>query len=207
MIAFLHTNKAHISNFENLVRAQNDSVETQHYVNKDILDSALETGVTDTVQFEKEIETIRKNKPSLIICTCSTYGAESDKYPDVYRIDQPIITYLVNNYTKIGLAYTANSTKTVSENLMHSIALKTKKTIEIVDIDCSDLWQHFEKGDLESYNKGIAKKTINKASEVDVFFLAQASMAGAKTYLTNLEKEVFTSPEFGIKKLLNKVNT
>ncbi|TBN05576.1 hypothetical protein EYD45_04685 [Hyunsoonleella flava] len=202
MIAFLHTNKAHIDTFEALVRTQNIEIGIQHYVNKNILDSALETGVTDSVQFEKEIEAIRKDNPSLIICTCSTYGAESDKYPDVYRIDYPVIAYLVNNYAKIGLVYTANSTKTVSENLMLKIAHETKKAIEIVDVDCSELWQLFEKDDIDSYNKGIAKKTIEKASEVDVFFLAQASMAGAKNHLQNLDKEVFTSPEFGIKELL-----
>lgn len=206
MIAFLHTNKAHIANFEALVRAEHKDLEVQHYVNKTILDKALETGITDSARFEKEIEAIRKNKPSLIICTCSTYGAESDKYPDVYRIDKPIIEYLVTNYTKIGLVYTANSTKTVSENLMRTIASETKNLIEIVNIDCSDLWPYFEKGDLEGYDKGIAKKVTKKAEDVDVFFLAQASMAGAKTYLSNLEKEVFTSPKFGIKKLLNKLS-
>ncbi|WP_203257846.1 hypothetical protein [Hyunsoonleella ulvae] len=205
MIAFLHTNKAHINNFENLVRAQNSTVETKHYVNKNILDSALKTGITDAVQFEKEIEAIRKEKPSLIICTCSTYGAESDKYSDVYRIDHPIIDYLVSNYTKIGLVYTANSTKTVSEDLMQSISAEKEKHIEIINVDCSALWTHFETGDLESYNKGIAENTINKASEVDVFFLAQASMAGAKNHLQNLDKEVFTSPEFGVKELLKNI--
>lgn len=207
MIAFLHTNKAHIDNFENLVRAQNSTVEIKHYVNKNILDSALETGITDAVQFEKEIERIRREKPSLIICTCSTYGAESDKFPDVYRIDQPIIEYLVTNYTKIGLVYTANSTKTVSENLMLNIATEKGKHIEMINVDCSNLWSYFETGDLDSYSKGIAENTINKASEVDVFFLAQASMAGAKKHLEHLDKEVFTSPEFGIKELLKTLST
>ena len=205
MIAFLHTNKAHVSNFEALVRAKNTTVEIQHYVNKTILDTALATGNTDAIQFEKEIEAIRKNKPSLIICTCSTYGAESDKFADVHRIDQPIIDYLVTNYTKIGLVYTANSTKTVSENLIRNIAARKNKTIEIIEVDCAELWPFFEANNLEAYNKGIAKKTIAKATEVDVFFLAQASMAGAKAYLNDLDKEVFTSPEYGIQELLKLV--
>lgn len=206
MIAFLHTNNLHTERFESLVKQFNPSAETKHFVNKNILDSALETGITDAVQFKKEIEAIRKLEPSLIICTCSTYGAESDKFPDVHRIDHPIIDFLVTNYTKIGLVYTANSTKTVSEDLMQTISAQKEKHIEIVNVDCSDVWSYFETGDLERYNKGIAKITKNKASEVDVFFLAQASMAGAKKYLGALDKEVFTSPEFGIKTLLKKLN-
>lgn len=206
MIAFLHTNKSHIKNFEALVREQNTSIETKHFVNKTILDSALATGVTDTAQFEKEIQAIRRLSPSLIVCTCSTYGAESDKFPDVHRIDQPIIEYLVSNFTKIGLVYTANSTKAVSEDLMLKVAKNKQKTIDIVNCDCSNYWQYFEVGDLMHYEKGIAKTVKEKASDVDVFFLAQASMAGALNYLTNLDKKVFTSPEFGIKALLKTLN-
>ncbi|MBC3757382.1 hypothetical protein H7U19_03125 [Hyunsoonleella sp. SJ7] len=206
MIAFLHTNKAHISNFEALVRAQDKSLKIKHYVNKDILDSALETGITDTLQFEKEIESIKKDNPSIIICTCSTYGAESDKFPDVFRIDKPIIEYLVDNYTKIGLVYTANSTKTVSEDLMIKIANEKHKDIEIVNCDCSRFWTHFEEGNLESYERGIAETIEAKVAEADVFFLAQASMAGAKGYLKDIDKGVFTSPEFGIKALLKHLN-
>lgn len=202
MIAFLHTNKAHIEGFETLVRQHNATIETKHYVNKEMLDNALLNGETDTHQFKKEIEAIRKDKPLLIICTCSTYGAESDKYLDVLRIDKPIIEYLVTNYTKIGLVYTANSTKTVSEDLMRQIATKKNKPIEVVSCDCSDYWMFFETGDFENYEKGIAKNINQMASQADVFFLAQASMAGATKHLNALEKEVFTSPEFGIKTLL-----
>ena len=205
MIAFLHTNKAHIETFETLVRQHNPEIKTEHYVNKEILNNALLSGKTDTHQFTKEIEAIRKEKPSLIICTCSTYGSESDKFTDVYRIDKPIIEYMVTNYSKIGLVYTANSTKTVSEDLMLEIAAKQNKLIEVVYCDCSEYWSFFEAGDFESYEKGIAENIKQMASQVDVFFLAQASMAGAKKNLKSFEREVFTSPEYGIKTLLKKI--
>lgn len=206
MIAFLHTNKAHISNFENLVRAHNTSVEIKHYVNKDILDEALKTGVTNTEQFEKEIKAIRQDNPSLIVCTCSTYGAESDKFSDVYRIDQPIVDFLVTNYTKIGLVYTANSTKTISDALIRRIANAKSKTISIVECDCAHLWKHFEANDLDLYNKGIAEAVMKMADAVDVFFLAQASMAGAINFLEALKKPIYTSPEYGVKTLLEQLS-
>ncbi|MEW4924930.1 hypothetical protein [Algibacter sp. 2305UL17-15] len=205
MIAFLHTSKVHIERFEALVRKYNKAIETKHYVNKELLDNALLNGVTDTSLFNIELETIRKDRPLLLICTCSTYGSESDNHEDVYRIDKPIIDYLVSNYTKIGLVYTANSTKTVSENLIVKLAAEKGKTIEIVNCDCSEYWIHFENGDFTTYEKEIAKNIKTMASKVDVIFLAQASMEGAKHYLTDIKKEVYTSPEFGIAQLLKKV--
>lgn len=205
MIAFLHTNKVHIERFEALVKQFNPAIKTKHFVNKDILDDALATGETDTFQFNKEIETIRQAQPSLIICTCSTFGAESDKHVDVHRIDKPIITHLVENYTKIGLAFTANSTKVVSENLLLKIASEKQKSIDIVDCDCSEFWPYFEDSNFEDYTKNIAKNISKLESHVDVMFLAQASMEGAKDYLTDFKKEVFTSPEFGIRELLKMI--
>lgn len=206
MIAFLHTNNKHISNFENLVLKYYPNIETKHYVNKNILDTALKTGQTDSVQFEKEIEVIRKSKPTLIICTCSTYGPESDKYHDVIRIDKPKANYLVKNYSRIGLVYTANSTKMASEELLLTNAIEQNKKIDIVHCDCSKLWQYFEDGNMTAYEKGIAAIVKEKTSKVDAFFLAQASMGGAEKYLKDLEKNVYTSPEFGIKEILKSLN-
>lgn len=205
MIAFLHTNKVHIKRFEALVKTVYPNLKTKHFVNKTILDNALLTGQTDTSTFNKEIELIRAEKPTLIICTCSTFGGESDKHTDVYRIDKPIITYLVENYSKIGLAFTANSTKVVSENLILKIALEKQKLIDVIHCDCSKFWPYFETGKIDDYAKHIAKHILSFESKVDVMFLAQASMEGAKDYLDTFKKDVFTSPEFGIKALLNTI--
>ncbi len=202
MIAFLHTSKVHIDRFETLVRQFNPHIETKHFVNKTLLDHALAHGETASNMFREDIEAIQKEKPALLICTCSTYGSESDLHDGVYRIDQPIIAHLVEAYSKIGLVYTANSTKKVSENLILKTAKQHQKTITVVNCDCSEYWVHFENGDFDRYQKEIAKSILQMADQVEVIFLAQASMEGAKTHLTALEKPVFTSPEFGIKTLL-----
>ena len=202
MIAFLHTSKVHIDRFEALVKKFNPSIETKHFVNKTLLDNALNNGHTDAALFSKEIAAIRKEAPSLVICTCSTYGAESDNHENVLRIDKPIIEYMVKNHFKIGLVYTANSTKTVSEDLLLETAETQQKPIEITLCDCSEYWPYFEAGNLEAYRKNIANTIRNIADKVDVIFLAQASMEGAKNYLTDLKVPIYTSPEFGIKTLI-----
>lgn len=76
MIAFLHTSSIHIEKFDNLVRSVNKEIEVKHFVNADLLSSALENGITDSETFSREIAEIKLLQPELIICTCSTYGEE-----------------------------------------------------------------------------------------------------------------------------------
>ena len=204
MISFLHTSKVHIERFENLVRKFDKTIPIKHFVNEDLLSYAFKNGKVDTKSFDKEILTIKKENPTLIICTCSTYGEECNDTNDVKRIDFPIVDYLVQNYSKIGLVFTASSTASVSRNILQKVANHQQKKIKIINCDCSDAWVHFENNDINEYEKSIANKIKNMAASVDVIFLAQASMEGVKKHLSNLEQPVFSSPEFGIKSYLNK---
>ncbi len=207
MIAFLHTSEIHINNFEKLVRKHDKNVIIKHYVNENLLKTALADGQTDSVSFKNEIERIKQEKPRLLICTCSTYGEESDKDKTIHRIDRPIAEYLVQHYNKIALAFTANSTRKISENLLKKTAKKLHKNIEIVRCDCSKSWPYFEQGALEKYEQSIAKNIKQIADKVDVIFLAQASMNGAKAHVGHLEKEVVSSAEYGIQMYMKKYQT
>ena len=205
MIAFFHTSAIHVQNFEALVRKYNKEVDIKHYVNEKILKTALSTGSVDREGFEDEIERIKKDGPKLIICTCSTYGMVSDIVPGVYRIDKPIAQHLVSQYDRIGVAYTAKSTLAISKKLLEDCAESLKKTVDIVEYDCSDYWEYFENGDMKGYEKGIADIIRLKKIDVEVVFLVQASMANAKNYLGDFKLGVVSSAEFGVKSLLEQV--
>lgn len=202
MIAFLHTSEIHINKFETLVRKFNSNIDIKHFVNENILDYALEKGMTDSKSFENEVLKIKALNPELIICTCSTYGEECDKSDDIERIDQPIANYLVKNYKNIGLAYTANSTKIVSKNLLLHVA--GEKEINIIECDCSSSWKYYEANDFNMYARSIAATIKKMEHEVDVIFLAQASMEGCKEFLMDFSKDIHSSPEFGVKEYLTK---
>lgn len=203
MITFLHTTSTLVERFEKLVRKYHPNIPIKHYVNEDLLKNALLEGKTDTLQFNKEVDNIiEKEGNSLLVCTCSTFGQECDNRSDIYRIDEPIVSFLVSKYQKIGLAYTANSTKEVSKDLILKTGAKLNKAVEVIECDCSPFWKYFENKDISNYEKKIAEKVQLLEAQVDVMFLAQASMEGAITHLTNFKKEVFTSPEFGIKTFL-----
>lgn len=204
MIAFLHTSKVLVERFEKLVKKYNTEITIKHYVNEELLENALMNGEVDSDLFDKEVNRIKEDSPSLLICTCSTYGQECDKTSDIYRIDEPIVSFLVSKYEKIGLAYTANSTKEVSKDLILKVASDLNRKVDVIDCDCSEFWEYFENKDLLNYEKSIANKVQLMESQIDVMFLAQASMEGAISHLEGLKKEVFTSPEFGVKTLLKR---
>lgn len=204
MIAFLHTLNSSIDKFDALVKKYASDQEVKHFVNEAILTNALETGETDYVGFDAAVEKIKEEQPELIICTCSSYGEASDKRGDVLRIDRPMAEYTVGNYSRIGLAYAAASTRVASANLLMNAAKSIGKTIEIVDVDCTQAWAHFQEKDMVQYATSIAHTIQDNATRVEAVFLAQASMEGAKAYLEELKIEVLASPEYGVKQLLKK---
>lgn len=204
MIAFLHTTGVLQERFEKLVRKFDKDIPIQHFVNEDLLSYALEKGEVDMVTFKKEVAAIQRLQPTLLVCTCSTYGEAADSLDGVYRIDMPIAEYLVSKYTKIALVYAAASTKGVSENILKRQAELLGKDIEIQLVDCVAAWQYFEAGDKEAYEQAIADEIKKTEQHVSAVFLAQASMEGAVRFLENFSKPIYSSPEFGVESYLKK---
>jgi len=205
MIAFLHTSPSHIQRFTKIVRKYNTSIEIEHFVNENLLKTALETNKIDIAGFVKMVKQIQEKQADLIICTCSTYGEICENFTDVKRIDIPIANYLVTHFSKIILAYTVASTRMVSRQLLESVARKNEKKIEIIDCDCTDSWRHFLSNDMEKYYKGIYRKVNNNYNKGSVIFLAQASMEGVKKYFSGEDVDIFSSGEFGVKKYLETI--
>ena len=199
MIAFLHTVHQLKSKFENLVKEHSDHISVKHFVNEDLLTNALKNGQSDDILFNECVDEILKENPKMIICTCSSYGESSDQLTNVLRIDRPIAQYIVANFSKIGMAFTATSTKVISENLLLSEAQKINKKIDIAPIDCSNAWEHYEAKDFEKYEQSIAQTINENHNKVDVIFIAQASMQGAIKLLEHIDKPILTSPEYGVK--------
>jgi len=149
------------------------------------LSHAKEYGQIDNKGFQSELAKIRNTKNEVIICTCSTYGELCNENENVFRIDRPIGKYIVENFSKIGIAYTVDSTKKTSKTLLENLAIEIQKPIQLFEIDCRDCWHWFEKGDYHNYEKEIANQIKSNANNCEVIFIAQASMEGAKKYLSN----------------------
>lgn len=207
MIAFLHTLSANVDKFDKLVTKHAPEAEVKHYVNKKLLQDALATGEADYIGFNAEIEEIKKDNPTLIICSCSSYGEACDRRSDVERIDQPIVEYMLRKYNTIGLAYAASSTRNTSADLILTTATALGKEVNIIDINCTDAWQSYLDNNHEEYASKIAEQIMKQSSEVDVVFLAQASMEGAKEYVNGDAIEILASPDYGVKSYLLEKDT
>jgi len=203
-ITFLHTSNSHINRFEKIVKEIDKNIETEHFVNEEILETALKTGNIDVNGFRNEIARIKTGKYGRIICTCSTYGELCDN-KDVFRIDKPIAENIVSKYSKIGIAFTVNSTKEKSKSLLKKVAEKQGEQIKIIEINCEDCWQWFQEGDLKKYSIEIANRIKQKGNDFEVVFLAQASMERAKEYLVNENYKTVSSPKFGIEKYIELI--
>jgi len=204
-LTFLHTSKSHIKRFEAIIQKLDGTIQIQHYVNEKLLEHAIKLGQVDKIGFQNEINRIRKDGMESIICTCSTYGELCNPDKNIFRIDQPAGEYLVSNFSKIGIAFTVDSTKNTSKSLLEKLAKEIKKPIQIIEIDCQHAWEWFEKGVMNNYEFEIASQIKNVAKNVEAIFLAQASMEGAKKYLVEETFEVVSSPEFGVSKILEKI--
>ena len=203
-IMFLHTSNSHINRFEKIVKEIDKNIDTEHFVNERILEVALRTGNIDVRGFTDEINRIKKESSGKIICTCSTYGGLCNGN-DVLRIDKPIAEKIVSEYSQIGIAFTAKSTKEISKKLLITQAKKQGKQITIKEINCEDSWAWFQKGNLIKYSIDIANRIKQKRSDCEVILLAQASMEGAKEYLVNEAYKTVSSPKYGVEKYIELI--
>ena len=196
-MVFLHTSPVHISRFNAILNALHYKHEVRHYVNEALLNTVLETGCLDKVGFKKQLDTIRKETHEVVLCTCSTYGTLTEGFDDVERIDYPLANYVVSHYQFVGVAYTVKSTLMVTMELLHAVADKNGKKVSCSMIDCTSAWPHFESGDLEAYDNEISNIISKESLNVDVVYLAQASMDGVERTLSDqLGKEVLSTPLF-----------
>lgn len=206
MITFLHTAQANVKRFDDLVRKYDPDIEIRHFVNEDLLRFALTDGKANASAFIEEAEQVKDQTQGLIVCTCSSYGEACELVPGIRRIDKPAVNYLVNKYTRIGLAFTAPSTAAISKKLIHDAGEKMSKNIEVIPIDCSSCWTYFQSGQTDLYEENIARIIGEDQSNAEAIFLAQASMENAKNYLADFAKEVMASPEFGVRHYLSHIS-
>ncbi len=201
-IAFLHTSDSHIIRFDKIVNEIDKTINIEHFVNEQLLETALKTGQIDKENFYNETQKIKAHEFKNIICTCSTYGELCNEDEQVYRIDKPIVELIVANFSSIGIAFTAKSTQKKSNELVQETAEKKGKEIKIHEIDCQHCWTWFEKGDSYKYEIEIANQIKKTGNNCDVIFLAQASMEGAKKFLLKEKYKTVSSPKFGVEEFI-----
>ena len=220
-IGFLHTSPVHIETFEKLLSCVKPSPELHHLVDEELLANAINNGITQEIEdrVEQYLVDLAKAKCSVIVCTCSTLGgiAEDIDFPqtNVIRIDRPMAKKAVATSQIILMVAVLKSTLLPTRRLLEDESRKQKRPLRIQELVIEDAWEHFLKGDLQAYHQHIGgeiKKALTPPSRCDAnpqpesIVLAQASMAGASSYLEAVTPTIFSSPAECVNYLIEELN-
>lgn len=143
----------------------------------------------------------------VVFNTCSSVGDVADygntycRIP-VFRIDQPMAAEAVANYNRIGVISTLPTTLDPTCRLLKNEARKAGREVTLVEGLADGAFAAGQSGDGETHDCLIAEAAQRIANDVDMFVLAQGSMARMEQRLSELTgKPVLSSPVLGVKGL------
>ncbi len=143
----------------------------------------------------------------VVFNTCSSVGDIAD-YGNLYapiplfRIDGPMADKAVNSAQRIGVISTLSTTLDPTCRLLLNAAKRAGKEVTLVEGLAQGAFQAGQSGDGETHDRLIAEAAAKIADQVDLFVLAQGSMARMEQRLSELTgKPVLSSPVLGVQGL------
>lgn len=140
----------------------------------------------------------------IIFNTCSSVGDIADlgnsisRVP-VFRIDRPMAERAVQEAQRIGVISTLPTTLDPTCRLLKNCAAEAGKEITLVEGLADGAFAAGQSGDSETHDRLIAEAAQRIADCVDLFVLAQGSMARMEQRLSELTgKPVLSSPVLGV---------
>lgn len=199
-IGFLHTAQVHVDMFTELVGSQ---AHTRHVVDESLLADARAHGVDDALRGRLVAQLQAAAEGSeVLVCTCSTISGEAERLAShvavpIIRIDRPLAQAAISIGRRVAVVAAVESTVAPTSSLLHEVAADESVELEVSVVRCFDAWSHFEGGDTQAYLRSIARHVTDFPDAVDVFVLAQASMAGATEYCS-VTVPVLSSPGLAV---------
>ena len=140
----------------------------------------------------------------VVFNTCSSVGDVAD-YGDicaripVFRIDRPMAAEAVMKADRIGVISTLPTTLDPTCRLLRTEAAKAGHDVVLVEGLADGAFAAGQSGDGETHDRLIAEAAQRIADKVDMFVLAQGSMARMEQRLSELTgKPVLSSPVSGV---------
>lgn len=143
----------------------------------------------------------------IIFNTCSSVGDVADmaagisRVP-VFRIDGPMAEKAVTSASRIGVISTLPTTLDPTCRLLQNKAKAAEVEVELVEGLADGAFAAGQSGDGDTHDRLIAEAAQRIADKVDLFVLAQGSMARMEQRLAELTgKPVLSSPTLGVRGL------
>jgi hypothetical protein len=204
-LTFLHTSPVHIATFDQLLAAQEISIPVKHIVDESLLEDARTLGITPSLynRIATTIDQAFASDAAVVVCTCSTIGgsaeqAQTSNAQPVLRVDRAMAEQAILLGERITIAAALTSTLSPTRHLLEQVAHAAGKAVTLNELWCSGAWAYFEQGDMATYWQNIARELERIAKDSDVIVLAQASMAGAVNYCSDIAIPILSSPRLGL---------
>lgn len=140
----------------------------------------------------------------VVFNTCSSVGDVADmggliNPVPVFRIDYPMAVQAVQSAKRIAVISTLPTTLAPTRRLLERAALEAGKEVVLVDGLAKGAFQAGQSGDGETHDRLIRQAAEAIADQVDLFVLAQGSMARMEKKLAEItNKPVLSSPLSGV---------
>ena len=140
----------------------------------------------------------------VIFNTCSSVGdfalkAKEQLDVPLVKIDDSMAEAAVNESSSIGVLATLPSTLSPTVRLIQHFAKKLGKEVKIAEGLAAGAFQAVIAGDKEKHDQLILDAAEKLADQVDLFVLAQGSMARMENKIAKTTgKKVLSSPEMGV---------
>ena len=208
MLAFLHTARVHVANFERITRDLDGNVSIRHSVREDLLEQALaDGGVTAATRAstQSEVKRLISEGARVVICTCSTLGSAAEETPNVpgatvLRVDRPMVEHAISLGRPILLVAATPTALAAAVALFDEVAGGVSPAHR--QLLCAAAWERFRAGDQNGYAALLAREVDEHARSGEVVVLAQASMACAVALVRRTDIEILTSPDVSVRAAL-----
>ncbi len=198
ILTFFHTAAVHSDTFDGLRDRFAPGVAMHHNIRSTWLKEAR-NGISAALKTDIRKEVAEARRP--VICTCTTIGPVAETAGAI-RIDQPMMQEAAQHDGPVLMAYCLDSTRDPSSELLQSALLTAGNDAEIQYLPLLHLWHLFEAGDIQAFEKAIARDVVNHVTNGTTpgcVVLAQASMAGAAAWIDIEDCPVLTSPELALR--------
>lgn len=143
----------------------------------------------------------------VIFNCCSSVGDVADLGNEiapvpVFRIDYPMAMEAVTSAKRIAVISTLSTTLDPTRRLLERCAKEAGRDVVLVDGLADGAFAAGQSGDGETHDRLIAEAAMKIADKVDLFVLAQGSMARMEKKLSEMTgKPVLSSPVSGVRGL------
>ena len=219
-VGLVHTVPALAGAFHDLIRAADPGLRQVHIAHAELLDRAIDTGVTDEVRalVAEHVQHLEESGCAAVLVTCSSIGEAAEEAAatagiPVLRVDAAMAVEAVSvalratdatggpGAGRIAVLATLEATLGPTGRLLEREIAASGRAVTLTSAVIAGAVDARDAGDLSEHDRLIAAAARDAAANADVLVFAQASMAKALGS-EQLGVPVLTSPEGGVAALV-----